>query len=69
MATQSSILARRIHEQRSLAGDSPRVTKSWTRLKQLSKHVHKRGFCKTKHKENVVLSLKCHGSWDKEIIL
>ena len=48
VATQSSILARRIHEQRSLAGDSPRVTKSWTRLKQLSKNVHKKGFCEAK---------------------
>ena len=38
----------KIHEQRSLAGDSPRVTKSWTRLKQLSKNVHKRGFCEAK---------------------
>ena len=40
MATHSNVLAWRMdmHGQRSLEGYSPRVRKSWTRLKRLSRH-------------------------------
>ena len=38
MATHSSILTRRSHGQRSLTSYTPRVAKSWTRLKRLSRH-------------------------------
>ena len=42
MATHSSILARRIHGERSLRAMVHRVTKSWAKLKQLSMHEQNR---------------------------
>ena len=49
MATRSSILPGKFHGQRRLAGYSPRVTKSWTRL---SMHTHTSQAYKGGKKEN-----------------
>ena len=50
--THSNILAWRIHGQRSLVGYSPWVTKSRTRLKQLSTHI-----------KNTIVSDLCLPTW------
>ena len=68
ITTHSSILARRIHRERSPQAMVHRVTKSWTQLKQLSMPAHISPF-KRQESETQKEEQSCLRSREKAVLL